>query len=137
MTAEFVDTNILLYAYTSDEPVKHQSAMELMKRLALDGNGAISTQVLMEFYSVAVRKANLSHEAALRTLEDLEPWSLHRPSHGDIVRAARLQKKQRISFSNAMVVNSALESRARILWTEDLNHGQRFGELTVRNPFKP
>jgi len=34
-----------------------------------------------------------------------------------------------------MIVNSAIESGAGILWPEDLSNGQEFGALVVRNPF--
>jgi predicted nucleic acid-binding protein len=34
-----------------------------------------------------------------------------------------------------MVVNSAIQTEASILWTEDLNHGQSFGDLLIQNPF--
>lgn len=35
-----------------------------------------------------------------------------------------------------MIVNSAIECGAEILWTEDLRTGQKFGSLIVRNPFR-
>ncbi len=49
--------------------------------------------------------------------------------------AIRLQRQHQLSWWDAMVVNSAIQTDALILWTEDLNHGQRFGQLVIQNPF--
>lgn len=53
----------------------------------------------------------------------------------DLLSAITLQRRHRMSWWDAMIVNSAIQTDARILWTEDLNHGQRFGHLVVQNPF--
>jgi predicted nucleic acid-binding protein len=36
-----------------------------------------------------------------------------------------------------MIVLAALEAGCSWLYTEDLNHGQRFGSLVIVNPFVP
>ena len=53
----------------------------------------------------------------------------------DILRAAGLQREFQISWWDALILNSAIELGCSTLWTEDLNHGQRYSTLTVRNPF--
>ena len=40
-----------------------------------------------------------------------------------------------LSIWDAMVIEAALRAEARTLYSEDLSHGQRFGALTVVNPF--
>lgn len=40
-----------------------------------------------------------------------------------------------LSWWDAMILNSAIKTGAGILWSEDFTHGQRFGDLLVRNPF--
>ena len=40
-----------------------------------------------------------------------------------------------VDTNDAMIVNSALESGAQTLWSEDLNNNQAFGPMVVRNPF--
>jgi predicted nucleic acid-binding protein len=62
--------------------------------------------------------------------------TLHRPDHADLIRASQLHRRYKISWWDALMVNSALELGCGILWTEDLRHGQRIGSLTVRNPFR-
>ncbi len=138
MSAEFVDTNVLLYAFSQDEPVKRERAQSLLERLWQSGTGRISTQVLQEFYVNATRK--LAHplrpEEAQAIVLSLSQWDYHRPDAPDILAAAVLAERYRISFWDALIVHSAEALGAILLWSEDLNPGQRFGALEVRNPFE-
>jgi predicted nucleic acid-binding protein len=100
-----------------------------------DHIGAVSTQVLVEFYAAATKKLGMTSREAEEVLVDLAGWTIHRPSHVDVVRAAGLHRRHKVSWWDALVVNSAAELGCSVLWTEDLSHGQRFGTVTVRNPF--
>ena len=92
--------------------------------------------MLSEFYWTVTRKLALTSEAAEGVLADFSQWTIHRPDHADLIRAAGLQRRHKISWWDALIVNSAIELECGTLWTEDLAHGQRFGSLTVRNPFR-
>ena len=135
MSAEFVDTNIFIYAHDSSADLKREKARELIARLFETGEGAISTQVLSEFYSIATKKLSMNRRVAEEIVSDLHVWALHRPTHADIMTAIQLQHRYTISWWDALIVNSALELGCRILWSEDRSHGQQYGSLTVRNPF--
>ena len=74
-------------------------------------------------------------EEAEETIRDLSFWKIHRPSHADIVNSIGLQRRCGPSWWDAIIVNSAIESGSGILWSEDLNHGQEFGSVMIRNPF--
>ena len=91
--------------------------------------------MLAEYYNTATKKLRMTSEEAEETIRDLSCWKIHRPSHSDIVNAIGLLRRYRLSWWDAMVVNSAIESGAEILWSEDLSNGQAFGTLVVRNPF--
>ena len=52
----FVDTNVLVYAYDRSEPEKQRRALTVLDHLVLTGTGAISTQVLAEFFVAVTRK---------------------------------------------------------------------------------
>jgi predicted nucleic acid-binding protein len=56
MSAEFCDTNIIVYAYDSTAGVKHDRAQALLERLWLEGVGALSVQVLQELFVTLTRK---------------------------------------------------------------------------------
>ena len=135
MNAEFVDTNILIYAHDGGAGTKHQKSVALLDRLLEGSCGALSIQVLTEFYAAATRKLNFKPEEAEDILLDLRGWTLHRPAFDDLVSASRIHRRHKISWWDALIVNSATELGCTVLWTEDLSDGQKYGNLTVRNPF--
>ena len=135
MTGEFVDTNVLLYAHGVKDEVKRAKAVDLLTRLFEHRNGMLSIQVLVEFYAAATRKAGMNGEQAEAIMRDFGQWTVHRPAYADLIQSIRLQRRHQLSWWDAMIVNSAIEAGAAFLWTEDLNDGQRFGSLTIRNPF--
>ena len=136
MSAEFVDTNILIYAHDGGAGAKHEKSVALLKRLFDEGSGALSIQVLTEFYAAATRKLSMKNEEAEEVLRDLEGWTLHRPSLADLLSASRLHRRHKISWWDALILNSAIELGCAVLWSEDLAHEQEYGNVTVRNPFR-
>ena len=46
-----------------------------------------------------------------------------------------LHAQSGLSWYDALIVSAAIQTRCEILFSEDLQHGQRFGALQVRNPF--
>jgi predicted nucleic acid-binding protein len=135
MSAEFVDTNILVYAHDGGAGEKHNKSVELLARLFEEEDGALSVQVLAEFYSAATKKLGMRSQQAEEAMADLAAWAIHCPGHADLLRAARLHRRYKIAWWDALVVNSAIELGCSVLWSEDLAHGQRYGSVTVRNPF--
>ena len=136
MSVEFVDTNVLVYAHDGGAGAKHDQSVELLRRLTKDGSGALSLQVLGEFYVTATKKLGMSSQEAEEVLVDLGGWIIHRPAHADLLRAARLHRRYVVPWWDALILNSAAELGCRLLWTEDLSDGQRYGSVTARNPFR-
>ncbi len=136
MSAEFVDTNILVYAHDGGAGAKHEASVSLLGRLFEERTGALSVQVLSEFYAAATRNLGMTSAEAEAVLRDLAGWTLHRPGHADLLRAAELQRRFQISWWDALIVNSAQELDSAVLWSEDFTDGQKFGSLRVRNPFR-
>ncbi len=134
----FVDTNVLLYAYDRSAGSQHDRAASLVGQLGADRRGAVSVQVLQEFYVNATRKIEqrLDHETAVARLRALSCWSVHAPSAGDVLTAAGLATTAKLSFWDAMIVTSAQALGCETLWSEDLNDRQRIGGVTVRSPFR-
>jgi len=135
MSVEFVDTNVLIYAHDGGAGEKHKRSVELLARLFEEDSGALSIQVLAEFYAAATRKLGMSSQQAEEAIMDLAGWTIHRAEHADLLRAARLHRRYKIAWWDALVINSAMELGCRVLWTEDLADGQRYEAVTVRNPF--
>ncbi len=137
LPGEFVDTNILIYAFDTTAGNKRQVAVELISRLWLDRLGCISLQVLQEFYVAATRKAILRPEEAGLQVHRLGRWRVHRPSVEDVLAAIDLHRGHSVSFWDGLILRSAQASQCSILWSEDMASGQRWGNLEVRNPFQP
>jgi predicted nucleic acid-binding protein len=134
---EFVDTNVLLYAYDSSAGRFHDVAGELVGRLGRARQGAISVQVLQEFYVNAVTKiaVRLTPEQARGRLVVLSRWTTHSPMAGDVVAASAISEDNGISFRDAMIVRSASELGCPRLWTQDLDDGQLIAGVRIANPF--
>lgn len=138
MSLTFVDTTILLYAYDRSAGARHEQAATLVGDLGAARLGALSVQVLQEFYVNATRKIAepLSHAVALGRLRILSRWSMHVPQAHDVIAAAELAEAAQLSFWDAMIVHSASVLGCGTVWSEDLNDGQRIAGVTVHNPFK-
>lgn len=137
MPAErFLDTNILLYGYDLDAPDKRRIAQSLLEEAWLKpGSAAISVQVLQEFYVNFVRTGHESSEANT-LIEDFSRWPVIDNSLALLRHGLVLQSRWQLSLWDAMIVAAAHSSGARELLTEDLNHGQKYGDVRVINPFK-
>lgn len=133
----FLDTNILIYAYDRSAGPKHTLAAQLMEGCWENENGCLSIQVLQEFFVIVTRKIAmpLDHHTARQIVADLAHWRLQAPEAGDLLQAIDLQQSYQLSFWDAMVVQSAVCLGCRQLLSEDLNHGQVYGDVQVINPF--
>jgi predicted nucleic acid-binding protein len=126
----FFDTNLLLYLMSSDQ-AKASRAETLMA-----GGGVISVQVLNEFVSVASRKLSMSLPeirevlSAVRAACSVEPINVH--TH-DL--ALDLTERFHLSFYDGLIVAAAALAKCRILYSEDMQHGQTIQDVTIRNPF--
>ncbi len=135
---EFIDTNILIYAFDPSSTHKHQFAKQLLDRLWFEHTGCLSIQVMQEFFVNVTRKIAhpLSILEANQVLKDYSEWIVHSPSPMTVITATQLLQETNISFWDALMVTSALELGCSILWTEDLNHTQKYGDLQILNPFR-
>lgn len=131
----FVDTNILIYAFDSSAGAKQTAAADLMEELWGSRAGCLSIQILQEFHVTATRKLGLSVAESLRQLSRFSHWEVHCPGPADVLEAVRLQHLLQVSFWDAMILRSASQAGCHILWSEDLNPGQVYGDVDVRNPF--
>jgi predicted nucleic acid-binding protein len=136
-TLTFVDTNILVYSHDTHDEVKHRVAQDLLAQLWTSGPGALSSQVLQEFYNVATRKLQppMSPPQARQVVHDYSDWCVVDTDPVLIISASRLIEAHSINFWDALIVEAAVRAGATELVTEDLQHGRRFGELQIRNPF--
>jgi predicted nucleic acid-binding protein len=127
----FFDTTILIYSIASDEP---RAAMA--EKLLAEG-GWISVQVLNEFATVARRKLNLSWQEtreallAIRALCE-SPTTLSVETHE---AALEITARYGYQLYDALILAAAIEAGCDVLYTEDMQHGQNIGPITIHNPF--
>ena len=134
---EFVDSNVLVYAFDPSAEARHASARRLLEGLWERETGCLSVQVLQEFFVTVTRKVPrpLSIDAAADRIRELAVWKVFAPTADDVLVAIAIQQKARLSFWDAMVIHAAAESGCDVLWTEDLNDGQVLRGVRIRNPF--
>ena len=133
----FIDTNILLYAYDLDAGSKRDVASNIVRRLWADGNGALSTQVLQEFYvNITMKIAKpISQADARAIIGRYLVWHVEVNTPNSILRASEIQERHRLSFWDALIVAAAAKIGASVLYTEDLNSGQMIEGIQILNPF--
>jgi len=127
MSVEFVDTNIFVYAHDGGAGAKHCKAVDLVTRLFEDQTGAVSVQVLTQFHTTATKKLGVKSEEAEEVIADLGSWIIQSPGHGDVLRACRIHREQKVSLWDALIVSSAIELGCDVLWSEDLAAGCLIG----------
>lgn len=136
----FLDTNVLVYVYDGRDPQKRGQASRLLKEsLSNNDRVVISSQVITEFCNVMTTKKGILIKAPdLHMILDdiLRPLLAHVPSVDFYQDTLTLLDKCSLNFYDALIVQAALDLECDILYSEDLQDGQKFGSLTIQNPFK-
>ncbi|MHB0981679.1 MAG: PIN domain-containing protein [Thermoleophilia bacterium] len=137
MRRVFLDTNVLVYVFDKDEPAKQAQATHIFQALVEEGRALLSTQVLQEFYAVSTGKLRspLTLAEAGTALEAFARLPVVMVTPDVVLGAARLHRSDSVSFWDALIVQAALSAGADVLYSEDLQHGRRFGGLRIENPF--
>jgi predicted nucleic acid-binding protein len=132
----FVDSNVLVYAYDRDAGIKQRQAEDILFGLRRGRLGALSMQVLQEFYTNVTRKIKmpLSKADARGIVNDFSHWCIE-TTPAEITRAFQIEDEARIGFWDALIVAAAIKSGATRIISEDLNTGQIIAGITIENPF--
>lgn len=134
----FLDTNIVVYAFDQFDPAKLKIARRLITQGAESKQAVVSYQVVQEFVNVALRRFESSmsqSEIEEFLLEALFPMTEVSSSSALVIEALRMRSLHHLGWYDSLIVAAALQSRCKILYSEDLQHGRRFGDLVVENPF--
>jgi|SRR5271165_4807900 len=134
----FLDTNIIVYAFGHSSPEKARIAQRLITDGAADKQAIISYQVVQEFINVALRGFRLAlvrSDLESFVLTALFPMMAISSSPSLLIEALRVQGGNQFSWYDSLIVAAALQGGCKILYSEDLQHGRRFGDLVIQNPF--
>lgn len=134
----FLDTNIFVYSFDQGATLKARKAAQLIRNALTTQKGIISYQVVQEFFNVALKRFSQPMKLA-----EAEQYlgTIFRPllgvhsSQALYAEALHLQTQSGLSWYDSLIVAAAIQAKCDSLFTEDLQHGQRFGSLQVTNPF--
>ena len=133
----FLDTNILVYTFDDGDPGKQDRARALVAKALSESRGAISYQVIQEFLNAALRKFSkpLTAADAERYLTVvLEPLCTVFASVELFHQALDISGRWKYPFYDSLIIASALQAGCSVLYSEDLQHGQKIGNLRILIP---
>jgi predicted nucleic acid-binding protein len=137
--AFLVDTNVLVYAYDPADPAKRERAIAVLRALQASGLGALSVQVLGEFFSATTKKLNPplppseAGEAVINLYRSWEVFELYLPMVIDAVRGV---SAHRFSYWDALIWATAKHNGLPFVLSEDFNDGQVVEGVRIVNPFE-
>lgn len=132
----FLDTNILLYSISQDgaEAARREIAIDLLDR----DNGAVSVQVLQEFYVQATRTTRpdpIAHDLACGLIRTWHRFTIQPITLTILDRALKLKATVGFSYWDSAIVAAALALGCQTLYSEDMSHGRLIEGMTIVNPF--
>lgn len=132
----FLDTNIIIYAFSEDEVEKQSVALGLLDRQ--DDNVLISKQVINELANILLKKFKLSSNQVenaileLDTIVNIVDFGLSTQ-----IKALHIKDKYNLQFYDSLIIATALENRCTTLYSEDMHHKLLIeNRLKIINPFK-
>jgi predicted nucleic acid-binding protein len=134
----FLDTNIFAYAFDVKAPAKARRASQLIRQAADTGKGIVSYQVVQEFFNVAFRRFQHpmnAAEAEQYLITVFRPLLAIHSSSALYAEGLRIAGKYRLSWYDCLIVAAALQGECSVLYSEDLQHGQKIEDLRIENPF--
>lgn len=133
-----MDTNVLVYAHDRSEPDKQRQALQVLERVQSTGTGALTTQILAEFFSTATRRlrALLTPEEAARQVELLiRAWPVFDVTAFTILEAIRGTRTYQMAYWDAQIWASARLNQVPIILSDDFNVGAVIEGVRFVNPF--
>jgi predicted nucleic acid-binding protein len=128
----FLDTNVLIYAFSETEPEKRDEA----RRLLAQPNTWISAQVLGEFSNVLHRKFHQGFPVIAAAVNQiLATVPVRAIEASDVCKALEIAGRYQLAYYDALIVASASALDCATLYSEDMQHHQTFASLRIVNPF--
>ena len=133
----FFDTNILVYAIDARFLEKQKSAIALYAQAVKDRSFVISTQVLVEFFNATTKGKQplLQRHEAHSQVTALARQRVIPTTANMVLSAMGYAERYQMQWFDALMVGAALAAGATTMYSEDMQHGQRYGSLAVVNPF--
>jgi predicted nucleic acid-binding protein len=132
----FLDSNILLYSISRDplEAPKQERARQLLDQ----DNGALSIQVLQEFYVQSTRPTRidpLPHDLAVAFIGTWMRFQIQEMTISVFKEALEIKRKDGLSYWDSAIVSAASALNCATLYSEDMQHQRQIGQVRILNPF--
>lgn len=133
----FLDTDILLYSISRDpsEAQKRERAIALLEH----DDGALSVQVLQEFYAQATRATRpdpLDHDIAVGLIAAWTRFAVQDVTLAILEGALDIKVRTGFSYWDSAIVAAARALGCRDLYSEDMSHGREIDGVRIVNPFR-
>lgn len=130
----FFDSNILVYAYSSDDLSKRQRVKELADSC---DEIIISTQTINEFVNVMIKKKKMNYHQVSSVINELRNnFVIEIIYEESIQKAIDIATRYSYSYFDSLMIASALMVGCSILYTEDMHNRHVIENLRIINPFK-
>jgi len=129
----FVDTNVFAYALDAGDVAKQARAAALIeeRRRSI----VVSTQVLLELFTVCARKLGMTRGEARGVVAAVALFPVVTADRELVLGAAAKAERHQLSIFDAALVEAAARAGCTELLSEDFSDGQEFASVRVRNPF--
>lgn len=133
----FLDTNVLVYAFDRRDPRKQRLAQALLAAAVETGNGAVSTQVLGEFFRVVTAKipCPLTVDEARGVVNELAVLPVVEDSVRTVNRAIDAVEEHGLAYWDGLIVAAAEQAGCRVILSEDFAAGRPYLGVEARDPF--
>lgn len=134
----FLDTDIFIYSFDLTAAAKARKAQQLIGEALSTAKGVISYQVVQEFFNAALRRfaVPMNMAEAERYLSSVfRPLLGVQSSAALFSQALLLHGRGKFSWYDSLILSSAMQASCDLLYSEDMQHGQKIGSLRIINPF--
>jgi len=138
LAAFLVDTSVLVYAYDQADDQKRERAIEVLARIGGAPAGALSVQIVGEFFTTVTRKipVPLLPAEAERTLINLaRSWTVYPLDRTTVLEAVRGSQDRLLSYWDALIWATAKLNDVPNVLSEDFNPGGQLEGVRFLNPF--
>ena len=139
MKIVFIDSNIWIYAHVETEDKdKREDTISFLKKEIIESRIISSVQVLNEFHWTLKKKYRADEEIIARKIKSIIKITGIVPISLQTYQLAfTLRDKYNLSFWDSLIVSSAVENEAKILYSEDMHNGLSVNKkLKIINPLK-
>ena len=127
----FIDTNLIVYTLDKSNVDKQERARNIIRKIVNVHQPVISTQVIKEFYVVAINKMKADPIIVKNILHNFRNMEIVTNDLELIEQAIDISVISQISFWDSLIIAAAEKANCEYIFSEDLNPGQTYRGVLV------